>query len=104
MDRYPGGFGRFLAALDFYTGPVAEIAVVWPEDGDAGAFLEPLRRRYLPNKVVVGAAEGSAPEGIPLLEGRGTVDEKPTAYLCRENVCQLPVTSWAELEAQLEAL
>src|SRR4030095_10801429 len=30
MRRYPAGFGRYLAALDFHLGPVAEIDVVWP--------------------------------------------------------------------------
>ena len=29
MQRYPSGFGRYLSALDFHLGPVAEVALVW---------------------------------------------------------------------------
>ncbi|HET8530675.1 MAG TPA: thioredoxin domain-containing protein, partial [Methylomirabilota bacterium] len=30
IQRYPSGFGRYLSALDFHLGPVAEVALVWP--------------------------------------------------------------------------
>jgi len=54
--------------------------------------------------VVVGAAAGDAASaaGIPLLEGRGVVDGKPTAYVCRNYACELPVTDAAALGRQLE--
>jgi uncharacterized protein YyaL (SSP411 family) len=29
---------------------------------------------------------------IPLFEGRTEVDDKPAAYVCRDFVCQMPVT------------
>jgi uncharacterized protein len=62
--------------------------------------------RYLPNRVVVGAVEGdsAAAAGIPLLDGRGAVDGKPTAYVCRNYACELPVTDTGALARQLEAL
>ena len=33
MGRYPSGFGRFLAALDFHLGSPVEVALVWPGGG-----------------------------------------------------------------------
>src|SRR5215468_3027060 len=58
MSRYPSGFGCYLSALDFHLGPVAEVAHVWPgADGDrAQALTRTVFGRYLPNRVVVGAA------------------------------------------------
>ena len=106
MQKYPSGFGRYLSALDFHLGPVAEVALVWPPGGERGAALlaETLFRRYQPNRVVVGAAAGApGAAGLPLLTDRGAVDGKPTAYVCRRYVCQLPVTEPDALARQLDA-
>ena len=39
---------------------------------------------------------------VPLLEGRGETDGKPTAYVCRKQACLAPVTTAESLAAQLE--
>ena len=106
MQKYPSGFGRYLSALDFHLGPVAEVALVWPPGGERGAALlaETVFRRYQPNRVVVGAAAGApGAAGLPLLTDRGAVDGKPTAYVCRRYVCQLPVSEPDALARQLDA-
>jgi hypothetical protein len=103
MSRYGAGFGRFLCALDFHLGPVVEVALIAPAGGGWSPLAEEVTRRYLPNRVVVGAAAGDAgaAAGIPLLEGRGLVDGKPTAYVCRDYACELPTTDPASLGRQL---
>jgi uncharacterized protein YyaL (SSP411 family) len=106
MQRYPSGFGRYLGALDFHLGPVAEVALVWPAGAAAAAapLVDAVFGRYQPNRVVVGAAAGTAgAAGIPLLAERGAVEGKPTAYVCRNYVCQLPVTDPLGLARQLDA-
>ncbi|MBI3634909.1 MAG: thioredoxin domain-containing protein [Candidatus Rokubacteria bacterium] len=105
MTRYPGGFGRFLSAHDFNVGPVTEVALVTPSAADG---LEPLARavfgRFMPNRVVAGmrADDTAAAAGLPLLEGRAPVDGKATAFVCRDYVCQLPVTEPSALGDQLD--
>jgi uncharacterized protein YyaL (SSP411 family) len=106
MSRYPTGFGRFLCALDFHLGPVAEVALVWPGGPDQERLrplLDEVFGRYLPNRVVVGAADGDrgASTGIPLLETRPAIRGRPTAYVCRRYVCQAPTTVPEELARQL---
>ena len=106
MQRYPSGFGRYLSALDFHLGPVAEVALVWRpgEERAVAPLLDTVFGRYQPNRVVVGAAEGDpAGAGLPLLAGRGSVGGRPTAYVCRHYVCQLPVTEPDALARQLDA-
>jgi len=106
MQKYPSGFGRYLSALDFHLGPVAEVALVWPPGGERGAALlaQTVFRRYQPNRVVVGSAAGApGAAGLPLLADRGAVDGKPTAYVCRRYVCQLPVSEPDALARQLDA-
>jgi uncharacterized protein YyaL (SSP411 family) len=106
MQRYPSGFGRYLSALDFHLGPVAEVALVWRpgEERALAPLLDTVFGRYQPNRVLVGAAEGSAAgAGLPLLAERSTMSGRPTAYVCRHYVCQLPVTEPEALARQLDA-
>jgi len=107
MRRYPSGFGRYLGALDFHQGPVAEIALVWPAGADAKSIdplLEVVFGRYLPNRVVAGAPEGATgASGLPLLAERPAAGAKPAAYVCRRYVCQMPVTEPQDLARQLAA-
>ena len=104
MGRHPSGFGRFLCAHDFYLGPRVEIALVRPPtDGEGWApLLEEAFGRYLPNRVVAGGVAGdtSAPS-LPLLEGREAIGGRPTAYVCRNYACDLPVTDRDGLRQQL---
>ncbi len=103
MGQAPAGTGHWLAALDFYVSAPKEIAVVGPRTSPATQqLLDAIFTRYLPNKVVVGAPGSDASdEAIPLLQDRGMINGKPTAYVCRNYACQLPVTDEQALAAQL---
>ena len=107
---HPMGMGNWLAALDFYVNPVKEVVVMGPLDHPATLrLLTAVHESYRPNKVLAGG-EGSDVTGhdtedyaaMPLLEGRGLVDGLPTAYVCQNYACQLPVTDADELLKQLD--
>ena len=107
---HPMGMGNWLAALDFYVNPVKEVVVMGPLDHPATLrLLTAVHEGYRPNKVLAGG-EGSDVTGhaatdyaaMPLLEGRGLVDGLPTAYVCQNYACQLPVTDVDALLKQLE--
>jgi len=91
MRQYPTGFGRALAAVDFYLGPSKEIAII----GDPREFLPTLRKRYLPRAVFAGGSGGD----IALLQERPMVDGKPTVYVCENFACKQPVTDPAVFDA-----
>jgi uncharacterized protein len=107
LGRHPTAFGRFLCALDFHIGPRAEVALVAPRRIDeTGELAQEVFGRFLPNLVAAGMVDGhrEASSGVPLLEARTAVDGKPTAYVCRNYACELPVTDRAALAKQLDAL
>ncbi len=105
MARVPEGFGHWLGALDFYLASPKEIAVVGPvEDSATRALLDTVHGRYLPNKVVMGLdpdADGFE-QDLPLLEDKEMLAGMPTAYVCQNYACQLPVTEPDALAAQLD--
>ena len=106
MGRHPTGFGRFLCALDFHVGPRVEVALVRPAGGDGEtALIDETFGRYLPNRIVAGGVAGDPfAAALPLLAGRDAIGGRPTAYVCRNYTCDLPVTDRDGLRRQLEAL
>jgi uncharacterized protein YyaL (SSP411 family) len=102
--KAPQAFGRLLAAIDFYLGRPVELAVIGnPAEPQTGRFLEVIRTRYLPNRLVAVAPSGSQRQAMPLLRDRRAIDGKVTAYLCEGFVCQAPTTDPSELARQLDA-
>jgi uncharacterized protein YyaL (SSP411 family) len=97
--------GQLLIALDFYLGPVQEIAIV----GTAGAaeterVLRAARAGFRPNRVVACKASAgdtkAAEEAVPLLRdkpARGDV----TTYICQDFSCQAPLVGAAASERAL---
>ena len=106
MSRYPAGFGRFLCALDFHLGPKVEVALVGSTHDAIAPLAHEVFSRFLPNRVVAAMAppDTATAAGIPLLEGRGPVDGKPAAYVCRNYACELPATDVAALAGQLDRI
>lgn len=95
LQQYASGFGRMLAAVDFYAGPSKEIAIV----GKPDEFLAAFRKHYLPRAVFAGGPD----DRIALLRDRPAIDGKPTAYVCENYACRQPVTDLAAFEEQLKA-
>ncbi len=84
-ERAPRGFSWALCAMDLLLAPPVEIAIVGlPTSPVARAALAPFRPRAV---VAVGPADG-----VPLLAGKGLVDDRPAVYICERFVCRAPVT------------
>jgi uncharacterized protein len=104
MERFPGGFGHMLGALDFFLSTKKEIVIIGKRDAtDTRALIDAVYNRYLPNKIVALAepGESEAAKLIPLLANRNVINGKATAYVCEHFTCKQPVTTPDELAAQL---
>ncbi len=106
----PAALDRMVLGLDFLRSDPVEI-VLAPGKGKAGTggldpFLESLRTRLIPGKVLIQAPAGKigAKEAalLPPLEGKVPIRGKATAYVCRNGVCSLPATDPAAFVKQLE--
>jgi uncharacterized protein YyaL (SSP411 family) len=84
------------AAQTALEGPLEIVVVTEPED-EIGDRLAVKARAQLGAVVVVASPEQVAASRIPLLEGRGLVDGRAAAYVCRSMVCERPVTDPDEL-------
>jgi hypothetical protein len=105
LPRYPTGFAQWLVAAAFAAGDAVEVAIVGePEDAATRPLLEPVWSEWRPFQVLaVAPPEAAATSAVPLLHDRVALDGKPTAYVCRDFVCSLPVTTVDRLIDQLAA-
>ena len=84
-----------LVAHAFALARPREIVLAGPRDApEMQEMLAAIRRRFLPNAVVMMAGESSVP--MPAVEGRAT------AYVCENYACQMPTTEVATLDELLQ--
>jgi hypothetical protein len=96
-----------LRALDFRPDEAREIVIVGnADDEDTRDLLREVYKRLLQGAVLVLIPPDALLENEtwPLLAGRPLLDDKSTAYVCRNRLCELPVDSPAALAAQLDAI
>ncbi|SEN75098.1 thioredoxin domain-containing protein [Cryobacterium luteum] len=100
----PLAYGAALRLFDELNAPIEQLIIVSPDriSGNASQpiTLNDLARRH-PAGVVASVSETQARAfavaGFDLFAGRAAPTGQPTAYLCRDFVCQLPVTDPARL-------
>jgi len=101
LGRFPLGLGYWLQALDFFVGPVDQIAIIGAAK-ERQPLLGVIRSLYIPNKVLAVNSGGDHATGrISLLAGKTPAAGKAAAYICRDYTCLRPATSADELEAML---
>jgi uncharacterized protein len=90
-------------AASFATSDVVEVAIVGdPADDATRELLGPVWTTWRPQQVLaVAPADRAATSAVPLLHDRVAIGGRPTAYVCRNFVCSLPVTDPAALVGQL---
>ncbi len=108
MERFPQAFLSLFLAADFSLHPIKEIAIVGKKNSkNSKELLRTIQSSYSPSCVTAFLDTDSIEtkniiKKIPLLAGRTLVDGKAAAYVCENFTCQLPVTSAADLQEQLD--
>ena len=103
VGNAPLAFGNWLKSIELYLADPREVAIVGsPDDPATRGLLDELARAYAPSRSFIGLDPAEdRPFPSPLLEGRGQVDGKSTAYVCHGYACELPTTDAATLAGQL---
>ena len=97
-----------MIALDFALGPTREIVIAGEEhDEKSLELVRGIYSRFIPNKVVAfHPAKGNLSKKIetlsPFMKNQVPVNGTATIYVCKNYVCDLPVTEVSQLERLLE--
>jgi len=106
----PTAMAELQLALDSFLHPPKEVALLEPENtlGGAGAFLDILRRQYVPGRVLAKAIEGQDLEDqaklIPLLQHKETLNNQATAFVCQNKTCKRPTNDADVFGQQLQTV
>ena len=106
LFRAPTSLAQLLIAVDFWTDMAKEVVIVAPEGRDQAApFSAVLGQTFLPNGVVSisSQAETEGPLGrvMPLVRQKVAQRDQVTAYVCEQQICELPTRDPAEFARQL---
>jgi uncharacterized protein YyaL (SSP411 family) len=106
VTRAPNGFPMLLVALDHYYDTPLEVALVAPLNReDVGPLQERLRKTFVPNKAfaVLTDTEAAGQQAqVPWLEGKRAMGGKSTAYVCERGRCDLPTSTPAVFQKQID--
>ncbi|GAB2643524.1 thioredoxin domain-containing protein [Nocardia goodfellowii] len=99
LARAPRSASQWLTVAEAAVRGPIQVAIALPDDDPSAAteLIEAAYREAPAGTVIVAAA----PDSVPLLADRPTTNGQPAAYVCRGSVCDLPVTTPAELQASL---
>jgi len=100
----PMGHTQLLVALDFMIGPSQEIVIAGdPSLEITRAMIETVQRSFSPNKVLLLRAQGQRGKRLvslsPFVGPMGSIDNKPTVYVCEDYACKTPITDLGALKA-----
>jgi len=95
LEAAPSSMPQMLAALSWARSRPKQIVIVGKADDAATrAMLREVHRHFAPHKVLIladgGAAQQFFAERVEFMKSVGKIDNKPTAYVCENFVCQLP--------------
>ncbi len=96
----PTLMGSTLAVMDEWFAPAVEVVLNGELDSEPFADLaRAVQSRFLPQALLLHESAGA--DRFPALEGRSAPGGRPTAWVCMDRSCKLPVHTAADLEAQL---
>ena len=102
VKRIPTAYSQMLMALDFGLGPSYEVVIAGNSRAkDSQAMLRALRKKFLPNKVLLFVPSESPSSEISqfaeFTQYQSSINGKATAYVCRNYACNKPTTDISEM-------
>lgn len=95
VSRSPVAYTQMMSALDFGVGPSYEVVIVGdPNSVETKKMIKELFSEFVPNKVIIFIdSEEENPKIREIAQFTKThipLNNKPTAYVCRNFICNLP--------------
>ncbi len=97
LEAAPSSMPQMLVALSWSRSKPKQVVVAGKADDAATqAMLREANRHFIPHEVLIladgGAGQQFFAERVEFMKSVGKIDNKPTAYVCENFVCQLPTT------------
>lgn len=103
LARHSLGFAQWLIALDYVLAHPREVSIVGEaQAADTQALLDACATGYRPHQIIAFGEPDSESVAMPLLEGRGQINRRATAYVCVDFTCRPPVVEPEALVGLLE--
>jgi uncharacterized protein YyaL (SSP411 family) len=99
IKRNPQSFSQLLIAADYYFGPSFEIVVAGDITKEKTIeILKTLSAEFVPNKVLILKDEKNQDFNPPFgyLKSYNEIDSEPAIYVCKNQICALPLKDAAE--------
>jgi uncharacterized protein YyaL (SSP411 family) len=101
-SRYPTAFSFWLCAGDAFSYNLQEVAILGdPQQSQTSALIRQLWSLYRPYTLAAISVYPPSSNSPALLQERPQINERPTAYVCQNFTCKLPVTDPLEFSQQL---
>ena len=109
IKNSPVSHTYLLSVIDYLSGPSYEIIIVDGEKKEESRELfEIINKHFIPNKIVIYKSEAQDFNQVRELKAfineLHPVNNKPTAYICKNYYCELPVTNKEDLMKSLNIL
>ncbi|HSD62802.1 MAG TPA: hypothetical protein VLB50_03355, partial [Ignavibacteriaceae bacterium] len=101
INSMPSAFTQTLTSLDFGFGESYEIVIVGDRNNKlTKEFVKYFRSKFLTNKIILHKEPGDDKLRTiaPFTEFQTQKNNKTTVYICRNYVCEIPITDLADIE------
>jgi uncharacterized protein len=107
LSRSPSSLSQMLVALDASESAPRQVVVAGkPDASDILVLLREVNNRYQPNEILILADGGPGrayfTQKIEFFKDVHPIDDKATAYVCQNFVCQLPTNDRAVVSSLLD--
>jgi uncharacterized protein YyaL (SSP411 family) len=107
LSRSPSSLPQLLVALDASESSPRQIVIAGkPDASDTLALLREVNNRYQPNEIVIladgGPGQAYFTQKIEFFKDVHPIEDKATAYVCQNFVCQLPSNDLAVVSRLLD--
>jgi uncharacterized protein len=108
LSQSPASLAELLVAVDASASTPTEVIIAGkPDASDTSALLREVNRRYNPNEALIladgGPGQAYFTKKIDFFKSVHPIDDKATAYICRNFVCQLPTSDLAVVSQLLDS-
>jgi uncharacterized protein YyaL (SSP411 family) len=109
LGEFPAAMPQMLVAFNSHLDKPKQIVLAGKPDGsDTRAMLREVHSRYMPNRIILLAdgadAQAFLAEHVAFMKSVRMLNDRTTAYVCENFVCQLPTNDLAELRRLLDGV